>query len=83
MKIEQTLMRNMKSCGGMTQGRGITGSTLAKWLQATVVSNAICSSLEEFSGVFVSSDQHVDLLLSRQRRDKEDRKKLYDWYMDH
>lgn len=84
MTIEQTLMRSMKSCGGMTRGRGITDSTLTKWLQATLVSNAICSALEIFSGVYFSSgDQHIDLLLSRQRRDQEDRKKLYTWLMDH
>lgn len=84
MTIEQTLMRSMKSSGGMTRGRGITNSTLAKWLQATVTSNSICSSLEQFGGVyFMSGDQHVDLLLSRQRRNQEDRKKLYVWCTAH
>lgn len=84
MTIEQTLMRSMKSCGGLTRGRGITDSTLSKWLKGTTISHAICSSLEEFSGVYFSSvEQHVDLLPSRQRRDQEDRKKLYVWFIDH
>lgn len=30
--IEQDLMRLFKSSGGMTRGRGITDSTLTKWI---------------------------------------------------
>ena len=34
MTIEQVLMRAMKVSGGLTRGRGITESTLAKWVRA-------------------------------------------------
>lgn len=44
MIIEQTLMRSMKSSGGMTRGRGITDSTLAKWLKATLHSFSGCNT---------------------------------------
>lgn len=33
MTIEQTLIRSMKTIGGLTHGRGITDSTLNKWIQ--------------------------------------------------
>jgi len=33
MTIEQTLMRSMKTIGGLAHGRGITDSTLNKWIQ--------------------------------------------------
>lgn len=34
MTIEQTLMRSMKSNGGLTHGRGITESTMTKWINS-------------------------------------------------
>lgn len=84
LTIEQTLMRSMKSCGGLTRGRGLTDSTLAKWLSAAGTCNTICSSLEEFCGVmFSSGEQHVDLRLSRQCKDKKDREKLCIWFEEH
>lgn len=46
------------------------------------MSNAIYSTLEEYNGVFFSSwDKHIDYLVSRQHRDKEDSKNLYKWYI--
>lgn len=51
MTIEQTLMRSIKSSGGLTRGRGITDSVLAKWVGGSPGATAICSSLEECAGV--------------------------------
>ena len=43
MTIEQTLMRSIKSSGGLTRGRGITDSVLAKWDGGSPGATAICS----------------------------------------
>lgn len=37
MTIEQTLMRSMKTIGGLTHGRGITDTTLTKWVQGLLM----------------------------------------------
>ncbi len=84
MVIEQTLMRSMKSSGGLTRGRGITDSVLTRWICGSPGSTAICTSLEEFAGVvFVGGEQHVDFRLSRQQRDSRDRAKIREWFNDH
>jgi hypothetical protein len=46
MTIEQTLMRSMKCAGGLTQGRGITDSTLARWIMAMPSAKDISEQLE-------------------------------------
>ena len=73
MTIEQTLMRSIKSSGGLTRGRGITDSVLAKWIGGSPGATANCSSLEEFAGVtFSSGEQHVDFRVLWQNRDGQD-----------
>ena len=65
--IEQTLIRSLESSGGLTRGRGISDSVLAKWVCGSSAAAAICSSVEDFSGVvFSSGEQHVDFRVSRQ-----------------
>ncbi|CAK1588860.1 unnamed protein product [Parnassius mnemosyne] len=84
MVIEQTLMRSMKSSGGLTRGRGITDSVLAKWVCGSPGCTAICTSLEEFAEVvFASGEQHVDFRQSRQQRDSRDRAKIREWFSEH
>ena len=57
----------------MTHGRGITDSTLTKWIHTYSRCIPICDALEDFTGVHCeSSEQHKDLLSSTQARDKED-----------
>lgn len=84
MVIEQTLMRNMKCVGGLTRGRGITDSILTKWTLGMTATHDICSSLEEFCGVFFpSSEQHEDIRKSRRNRDAADIDKLSTWFDNH
>lgn len=84
MVIEQTLMRSMKSSGGLTRGRGITDSVLTKWICGSPAGTAICTSLEEFAGsAFAGEEQHVDFRDSRQKRDTLDRAKIREWFNDH
>ena len=60
--IEQFLMRNLKAPGGCAHGRGLSGSTHAKFVHAIPKCVPICNALEDFCGVqSYSSDQHRDL----------------------
>ena len=79
--IEQVLMRMLKTSGGMTHGRGITDSTLTKWVHALPRCLPICNALEQFTGVHsVTSEQHMkDLRPSTQSRDN--RHRDITWYL--
>ncbi|CAH2989439.1 unnamed protein product [Chilo suppressalis] len=84
MTIEQTLMRSMKTTGGLTQGRGITDSTIASWTLGMVQLQNICEQIENFSGVSCSTtEQHVDMRPSRISRDNCDVEKLDMWLAGH
>lgn len=80
MIIEQELMRRMKTSGGLTHGRGITDSTLSRWISGMPQCLQVSEALENFSGVItVASEQHVELRSSRIERDQQDLCKLIDW----
>ena len=67
--IEQFLMRMLKTSGGMTHGRGITDSTLAKWVHALPRCVPVCDALEKFTSVHTeTSEQHKDLRSSTQAK---------------
>lgn len=84
MTIEQTLMKSMKSSGGLTHGRGITDSVLTRWTLGMVHMQNICDEVEAFCNVQTeTSKQHVDMRTSRIDRDKDDTKKLHDWLIQH
>jgi len=68
--IEQCLMRMLKTSGGMMHGRGITDSTLTKWVHTLPCCIPICDALEHFTGVHTAtSEQHKDVRSSTQSRD--------------
>ncbi|KAK4873709.1 hypothetical protein RN001_013069 [Aquatica leii] len=71
MTIEQTLMKTMKSSGGLTRGRGITDTN-------------ICSEVQTYCGTAsATSEQHVDTRPSRIIRDEADTEKLRQWFIKH
>lgn len=77
MSIEQILMRCMKTSGGLTHGRGISDSTLAKWILTMPVLIDVTESLQKFCNInFATSEQHVDSRSSRLSRDTDDLNKL-------
>lgn len=53
MTNEHTLMRNMKSCGGITSERGIIHSVLEKWIFGGPFLTQSCESLKNSFGVYV------------------------------
>jgi hypothetical protein len=88
MSIEQTLMRSMKCAGGLTQGRGITNSTVARWIMAMPSAMDISEQLEQFCDIsFVTSEQHadkhVDARVSRITTDNRDIQKFQDRFSFH
>lgn len=82
--IEQVLMRALKSRGGLTRGRGVTESARLLWVKSmhrcADVHNAMCS----LTGLqHQSSEQHVELGISRVKRDNSDLQKLVAWFDIH
>lgn len=73
MSIEQVLMRALKAQGGLTRGRGLTDSVLAKWVSAMPDCPKISDAAETFTGSKTKfSEQHVELRDSREVRDLRD-----------
>ena len=73
LTIEQTLMRTMKSTGGLTRGRGVDQKQRLKWLMALPACAEVNSAMQELTGTYyASSDQHKDLTKTRMARDDTD-----------
>ena len=77
-------MRALKSRGGLTRGCGITESVRLLWVKSmhrcADVHNAMCS----LTGLqHRSSEQHVELGISRVKRDNSDLQKLVAWFDIH
>lgn len=81
MIIEQSLMKTMKTAGGLTHGRGVSEGVISRWTQGMTSLQHICDEIEDFCGVqFTSSEQHVDSRDSRIQRDNDDAKKMLEWF---
>lgn len=84
MTIEQTLMRSMKTSGGLTSGRGFKSSVLIRWLLGTPIASAINDQVEKLANTFnFTSEQHVDQRDSRIKTDTEHAEKLSGWLKVH
>ena len=78
--IEQTLMKSIKSRGGLTRGRGMTDSVRHLWVLSLSHSSIVHQSMMTLSGLNLkSSEQHIDMGESRRKRDYEDYKMFRDW----
>ncbi|CAG9782212.1 unnamed protein product [Diatraea saccharalis] len=84
MVIEQSLMKSMKTEGGVSRGRSTQKSVLCKWVYGMYATNTICEEIERFCKIsFDSVDQHVDARDSRIKRDNTDVNELVDWFTLH
>lgn len=84
LTVEQTLMRTMKTSGGLTHGRGITDSVLSRWILGMPATCEMCTKVEEFCGLRSSySEQHIELRPSRIVRDNEDTGRISQWFLSH
>lgn len=77
-------MKDMKSHGDLTRGRGFSEGYLAKWILAQVYMQNLCDELEQFCNVcFDMNEQHVDARKSGMSRDEQDSSKLLEWLSQH
>lgn len=84
MAIEQTLMKSMKTSGGLTHGRGVTAGVVTRWTQGMTALHNVCQEIEHFTGVeLATSEQHVDSRDTMQKRDNTDAHKLLNWFHEH
>ncbi|KAL4105063.1 hypothetical protein QTP88_020338 [Uroleucon formosanum] len=84
MVIEQSLMKSMKSEGGVSRGRSTQESVLSKWIYGMYAMNTICEDVEKFCNISLDTvDQHVDTKDSRIKRDNDDVNKIIEWLTIH
>ena len=87
---DQVLMRARKVSGGLTRGRGITESTLAKWVCALPLCIPLCTAGEELAGSHTESSEqhskasdHQDLRPAQQTCDQADLEQFIQWLEAH
>ena len=82
--IEQTLMRSLKSTGGLTRGTGFKEVQRNVYLYSRAPCAEISDAIEEFTGKkYSTSNQHREMSASRQSRDSEDYNNLICFFHDH
>ena len=78
--IEQTLMRSIKTRGGLTRGRGMTDDVRNLWVLSLSDCASIHQAMTDVSGLTVkSSEQHVEMGMARRTKDHADCKIFLDW----
>ena len=71
--IERTLMRSLKSTGGLTRGSGMTEHQRDVWTMSAPVSSAYNYAMQEFSNtVHTTIEQHKETTASQMERDRAD-----------
>ncbi|XP_052233279.1 uncharacterized protein LOC127846144 [Dreissena polymorpha] len=75
--IEQTLMRSLKSAGGLTRSSGMTEEMQNLWTLSEPVTSAYNSVMQEFTDlVYTTSPQHKESTEARIKRDASDLEKM-------
>ena len=78
--IEQTLMRSIKTRGGLTRGRGMSEDVRHLWVLSMSDGAVIHQAMTEVTGLTVkSSEQHVEMGVARRSRDYTDCQKFLEW----
>ena len=73
--IEQSLMRSIKSTGGLTRGSGMTEHQRTLWTMSSHVSSTYNDAMQSFTHqTFTTSEQHKETTVSRMKRDHADPK---------
>ena len=71
--IEQTLMRSLKSTGGLTRGSGMTEHQRAIWTMSAPISSEYNYSMQHFNNtVYATSERHKEATATQMERDKAD-----------
>lgn len=75
--IEQSLMRSLKTPGGLTRGSGMTEEQRALWTMSTPITSEYNYAMQEFTELaYTTSEQHKEGTQSRIKRDASDLLKL-------
>lgn len=75
--IEQTLMRSLKSSGGLTHGSGISEEMRALWTMSTPITSEYNNALQAFNELtYTTSEQHKESSEARMKRDHADLEKM-------
>ncbi len=75
--IEQTLMRSLKSTGGLTRGSGMNEEQRALWTMSLPITSEYNNAMQEFNNLsYTTSEQHKELTEARISRDSSDLSKI-------
>nr|XP_055038535.1 uncharacterized protein LOC129426304 [Misgurnus anguillicaudatus] len=75
--IEQTLMRSLKSSGGLTHGSEMTEEMRALWTMSTPITSEYNNPMQEFNDLtYTTSEQHRESSEARMKRDHSDLEKI-------
>ena len=81
--LEQTLMKTLKTTGGLARGRGMTESQRTQWLLSMPACSTVNAAMQKLTAAeYVTSDQHKDATPVRQAREDNDTRSLLD-YLQH
>ena len=81
MVIEQTLMRSIKSTGGLTRGRGFQENVRHLWVNSISYTAAVHEAMTSLSGVQVgTSEQHLEMGTTRRLQDYDDCITFLTWF---
>lgn len=67
MIIEQSLIKSIKSSGGISRGHSTTDSLLCKWVCNMHTSNIISEEIEKFFNISSNSSEYI-ILFPKQNR---------------
>ena len=81
--IEQTLMRSIKSRGGLTRGRGMSEAVRHLWVLSLNHLGSVHQAMTQLSGTLLNtSEQHVEMGVTRKSKDYADCKKFLNWHQE-
>lgn len=82
--IEQTLMRSIKTRGGLTQGRGFSDNVRLLWVHTMHMCSAVHEAMTSLTkNRHITGEQHVELRTTRRTRDESDLNKVSEWFEVH
>ena len=82
--IEQVMMQSIKSRGGLTRGRGMTETVRLQWIYSMHKCAGVHDAMTAITNLkHNTSDQHVELGISRYKRDFKDLCSIQEWFDQH
>ena len=78
------MMRSIKSRGGLTRGRGVTETVRLQWIYSIHKCAGIHDAMTTITNLkHKTSEQHIELGISRSKRDLEDLSNIQEWLNVH